>query len=136
MEGFAVSVRFPVLWGDMDSLGHVNNARYFTWFESARIEYLRALGLETEGAPEYGPILAHTSCDFLAPVVWPAEVEVGARAPRIGKTSFEMEYRAVLCGAEQEVVARGKGVVVMFNYATGQKVAVSDALRARIQELG
>lgn len=136
MEGFAVVVRFPVLWGDMDSLGHVNNARYFTWFESARIEYLRALGLETEGAPEYGPILAHTSCDFLAPVTWPAEVEVGARAPRIGNTSFEMEYRAALLSAPDEAVARGKGIVVMFNYTTGEKAALSDELRARIEELG
>lgn len=44
MEGFPVVVRIPVLWGDMDALGHVNNARYFAWFESARIALFERVG--------------------------------------------------------------------------------------------
>ncbi len=39
MKGFAMVLELPVLWGDMDALRHVNNARYFAWFEAARIAY-------------------------------------------------------------------------------------------------
>jgi len=45
MEGFPVVVALPVQWGDMDALSHVNNARYFTWFEGARIALFRRVGL-------------------------------------------------------------------------------------------
>ena len=34
---FPVEVRFPLQWGEMDALGHANNACYFRWFEAARI---------------------------------------------------------------------------------------------------
>jgi acyl-CoA thioester hydrolase len=136
MEGFPIVVRFPVLWGDMDALGHVNNARYFTWFEAARIAYLRELGLATTGVPELGPILAHASCDFLRPVRWPADVAVGARVGKIGRTSFEMHYAVALQSTPDDPFARGRGVVVLIDYSTGEKVAVPDALRARIEALG
>jgi acyl-CoA thioester hydrolase len=136
MQDHAVTARIPVLWGDMDAFGHVNNARYFTWFETARIEYLRELGLATEGTPDLGPILAHTSCDFLAPVRWPAQIVVGARVSKVGNTSFVMEYQAAIESEPPRVVARGKGVIVLFNYRTGEKVAIPDAMRTRIEQLG
>ena len=31
---------FDISWGDMDALGHVNNGRYFDYFQQARIEWL------------------------------------------------------------------------------------------------
>ena len=66
--GFPVLVMFPVHWGEMDALGHVNNARYFTWFESARIALFGQIGvLATREATGIGPILATTTCDFLGP---------------------------------------------------------------------
>jgi acyl-CoA thioester hydrolase len=43
MKGFPVSLTIPVLWGDMDALRHVNNTRYFTWFEAVRIAYFDRL---------------------------------------------------------------------------------------------
>ena len=37
------TARLPVRWGDQDPLGHVNNARFFTYFEQARIDYFDAV---------------------------------------------------------------------------------------------
>ena len=50
MKGFAVTLELPVLWGDMDALRHVNNARYFAWFEAARIAYFERIGASLPGA--------------------------------------------------------------------------------------
>ena len=130
--------RFEVRRGDLDVVNHVNNTRYFRWFESARIAYFHAMGLGADGPDldlEVGPILASTSCDFLAPVSYPDEVLVGARVSRVGTTSCTMDYRVVLVDAQERAVARGSAVVVTIDYSTGAKVPIPDALREAIARI-
>ena len=43
LAGFPSIVELDVAWGDMDSLGHVNNVVYFRYFENARVEYFTRL---------------------------------------------------------------------------------------------
>jgi acyl-CoA thioester hydrolase len=137
MKGFAVSLTIPVLWGDMDALRHVNNTRYFTWFEAARIAYFDHLrGGHPATLAEMGPILASTKCDYLRPVVYPGSVEVGARVAEVGNSSLRMEYLVVRADAPDEPCARGTSVVVLVRYATLEKVKVSDEMRAAIAALG
>ena len=135
IEGFAVVERLPVLWGDMDAFGHVNNARFIRWFESARIAHFQRVGIKTAQAVGVGPILAHVSCDYLAPVDFPGEVLVGVRATRIGKTSLTHEYVVTLSGRPDQAVAKGTGVIVMYDYDAGTKVPVPEDLKERIREL-
>ncbi len=137
MKGFAMVLELPVLWGDMDALRHVNNARYFTWFEAARIAYferLRALP-GTAGLGEVGPILASTSCDYLRPVVYPGAVCVGVKVTEIGTSSLRMEYGVTRADAPDDPCARGTSVVVLVRYATLEKVRVPDEMRAAIAAL-
>lgn len=133
LEGFPVVVPVTVQWGDMDALGHVNNARYFTWFESARMALFAEIGLSSVGIPDVGPILAHTRCDFLRPVTWPGEILAGTRISRLGNTSFTMEYEVALAGDPATPVARGEGVIVLVNYQTGQTVRLPAALREALE---
>jgi acyl-CoA thioester hydrolase len=72
MKSFPVTVSRPIQWGDMDALGLVNNARYLTWFESARIALLSWAGVLADRPREMGPILATTTCDFVRPLTFPA----------------------------------------------------------------
>jgi acyl-CoA thioester hydrolase len=133
-----VSVSIPVQWGDMDALRHVNNARFFSWFESARIALFRRIGVSTDGSSDVGPILATTTCDFLAPVVFPATVQIGVRVARVGETSIGMEYEVTDAGATggtATVYARGTSVAVLVDYRSMQKVRVPDAVRAAIAAL-
>jgi len=136
MDGYPVVVRFPLHWGEMDALGHVNNARYFTWFESARMALFDRVGLVTTGRPTVGPILAHTSCDFLAPVHYPAEMLTGTRIDRLGTSSFAMGYSVARAQEPNRPVARGEGVLVLIDYTTGAKVPIPDDLRAALAALG
>ncbi|EPX59758.1 thioesterase family protein [Cystobacter fuscus DSM 2262] len=137
MNDFPVTVRFPIQWSDMDAFGHVNNARYFTWFEAARIAYMTRVGLvgpemrKPEGKG-VGPIVAATNAEYLRPVVYPAELVVGARVSRIGTTSFTMEY-AVEDANSGVIYARGGAVLVTLRYADHQKVPVPAGVRAAIE---
>jgi len=131
---FPIALSLPVQWSEMDALGHVNNARFFTWFESARIALFARIGIATSGPSSIGPILATTTCDFLRPVVYPATVRVSARVSRVGETSITMEYE--ITDAEHgHPYARGSSVAVLVDYATATKVRVPDDVRAAIAAL-
>ncbi len=135
MPGYPVALPITVQWGDMDALQHVNNTRYFRWFETARIATFQAMGLVAEGQPRVGPILAATECRFIRPVSWPAELVVGARIDGVGNTSFTMGYAVAHVAALDTPVAVGTGVVVLIDYRTGEKVRVPDEMRAAIAAL-
>jgi acyl-CoA thioester hydrolase len=141
MKGYAVTLELPVLWGDMDALRHVNNARYFSWFEAARIAYFERLRSVLPdagriiGAGEVGPVLATTSCDFLRPVSYPGSVLVGVRVVEVGNSSLRMEYVVARSDAPETPCAQGKSVTVLVRYATMEKVRVPDPMRAAIDAM-
>ena len=132
---YPVMIEFDIHWGEMDAFGHVNNARHFTWFESCRIAYFLRIGLRANGPSSFGPILAHIGCDYLSPIVYPARLVCGARVPRIGNTSFAMEYALWHSGDPAKLSARGESVIVLMDYEAGHKVPVTDALRRAIDEV-
>jgi acyl-CoA thioester hydrolase len=132
MRGFPITLDFPIHWGDLDALRHVNNARYFTWFESARIAYFGRLGAAGLLTGEVGPILATASCDFLRPILFPADVRVGAKVIEIGNSSLRMEYAVERTDTPGEPCAKGTSVIVLVRYATLEKVRVPDEVRAAI----
>ncbi|MBX6313312.1 MAG: acyl-CoA thioesterase [Isosphaeraceae bacterium] len=135
LEGFPVLIRLPVQWGDQDAFGHVNNVIYFRWFESARIEYCRRIGLlemlETE---RLGPILASIQCDYRRPLTHPDDVLVAARVSRIGRTSLGMEHR-IISQAQRAIAAEGNSTLVVFDYATNTPHPIPTPIREAIVRL-
>jgi acyl-CoA thioester hydrolase len=132
---FPVVVEWPVAWAEMDYFRHVNHARYFTYFESARIQYLDRIGFrELAEARQVGPILASTQARYRRPVVYPDTVVIGARATEVGDDRFTHEYRLV-SRALGDVAAEGGALLVSYDYAAGRKTPLPDAVRAAILAL-
>lgn len=135
LADFPVTVEVPVAWGDMDAMGHVNNAVYFRYFETARIRFFAELGLGSiEQSNGVGPILHSASCRFRIPLTHPDIVTVGAQIGEVGDDRFVMRYRAV-SHQHSAVAADGESLIVTFDYATGSKARVPDDLRARLMDL-
>jgi acyl-CoA thioester hydrolase len=130
---FPVRIEMAVLWGDMDSLGHVNNAIYARWLEQARIEYFRALG--TMGSGGAGPILARQAIDFKRPVTYPDRIAVEIGVERVGTTSIVLRSRGTSEAQGGALVFQAESVVVLLDYATGRKVEVDSTLRHQIDKL-
>lgn len=128
-----------VRWGDLDSMGHVNNAKYFTYCESARMSYFAAVRMEEHKEDEHhGPALAAAHLNFRRQVRYPAELEVATRVAEIGRSSFKMEYEIVYRGTGERV-ADGSGVIVWVDYATGRSTPLPESLREeirRFEEMG
>ena len=80
-----------------------------------------------------GPILAHTDCQFLAPLTWPDEILVGVRVSKIGTKSFTTEYQVSRASQPDQAVARGSGVVVLYDYKNECSAPLSDAHRLALQ---
>ncbi len=117
----------------MDAMGHVNNAMYFTYCESARMSYFAAVRMkELSEAETHGPALAAAHLNFRAQVRYPAELEVTTRVSEIGRSSFKMEYELLYRGTGDRV-ADGSGVIVWVDYATGKSIPLPEGLKAEIR---
>lgn len=119
-------------WGDMDSLGHVNNAKFFTYDEQARLEYFQ---LFDDVVPEMwtaqGLILARLGCDFLQQLHYPATLEVAFRIARFGRSSMNTEC-AIFEG--ERLIAVLQGVVVWFDYRVQKSAAIPEVVKQLIRE--
>lgn len=116
------TAKIPVRWGDMDAAGHVNNSRFFSYFEEARVNWLR----DTLDGPlfeESGPVLANASCDFKQPLRHPATLTVDIYASPPGNSSVKTVYDARL-ERSGEQMATGAAVLVWVSVETGAPVAV------------
>jgi acyl-CoA thioester hydrolase len=136
LSEFPVIVSLPVLWGDQDSFGHVNNVVHIRWFESGRVAYMAQAGfpIVRPEAGGYGPILASITCHYRRQLSFPDTVLVGSRVTRFGRTSMTVEH-AVYSQSLAALAADGQSIVVMFDYAAGKSIPVPAEVRAAIERL-
>jgi acyl-CoA thioester hydrolase len=128
------TLRIVVAWGDMDAMAHVNNTQYFRYMESARVDFLQQYEhLMPMPRLGVGPILAYIDCQFLIPVTYPDEVIVGSLVTEVGNTSIKLE-QAIFSTRFEKIAASSKSVLVLINYATGEKARVPDAVREMVQK--
>ena len=135
LRDYPVVIEFPVAWGEMDAMGHVNNVVYFRYFESARIAYfekMNLLGYMTETG--IGPILGEISCKFKIPLSYPDRVLIGAKVVRIEEDRFIMNHLVVSI-KHQKVAAEGESVLVTYNYREGKKVTVPEVVKQSILDM-
>lgn len=131
--------RVALRWSDMDALGHVNNAVYFTYCESARMGLFERLRL-ADYAGDLGPVVATASCTFKQQLAYPATLSIAVRCARVGRTSFTLTYdlRRLDPSGEPEPapVCTGESVVVWIDFASGGSVPLPDALREALESPG
>jgi acyl-CoA thioester hydrolase len=129
MDGYRFVLPREVEFRDIDSAGHVNNAVYLTYLETARIKYLIEV-LGPEFASEIALILARIAVDFRSPAFFRETLELGARATRIGTTSFDLEHE--VRGGDGRLVLEASSVLVAYDYEANAPMTVPDDWRARL----
>ncbi len=136
LDRYRIRLPIDVRWGDMDAFGHVNNAAYFTYCESARIRYFEELGIDMRREREdpHGPAVVSATCNFRRQVHHPASLEVGARVTHVGRTSFTLDY-LIVRRDDGEIVADGTSSVVWVDYSEGTAVPVPEDLRDRMARI-
>ena len=132
---FPVIIEVPVAWGEMDSLGHVNNIVCFRYFESVRMAYFERVGfLEEMKKSGVGPILATTTCRFRVPLAYPDRVHVGASVRNVKEDRFTMRYD-IVSETHAMTAADGDGLIVAYDYHAKKKAPLPDGVRDKIAAL-
>lgn len=132
MVDFRFFQPIDVRYGDLDPQGHVNNARFVTYLEHARVSYIRDLGL-WDGSDYLGLgfILVHLEVDFQAPILITDQVQVGVRVSRLGEKSLDMIYR-VEDMETAKVYATGLTTLVGFDYRNEISIPLPDEWREKV----
>lgn len=128
----SIITKIPVLWGDMDGFGHVNNIIYLKWCETSRIELFRSIWNYKIGNMEevlerggIGPILANFNMDYKYPVKYPDEIKIETYLTHIGNSSMGIGHE-LFSQNNDKLVAKANSVVVMLNYISNDKVIIGD----------
>lgn len=117
---------------DLDALGHVNNAVFLTYFESARIAYwLHTTRRQGLGALDM--ILARAEVDYRSPLGYGESVEISVGCTSLGRSSFVLEGD-MHERASGRLVAQSRKVLVHYDFTAGRSRALPDSLRRLILE--
>jgi len=123
-------VPWQVIFRDIDTFGHVNNAVYLTYFELARTSmWLTLTG--GSSSKDVGFIVARTECDFRHQLEM-EPIEIRVRIGDIRTTSFDTLYEIWSDGGRQ-LAATGRVVVVLFDWDKNCKTPITDELRQKVR---
>jgi acyl-CoA thioester hydrolase len=126
------TVPWQVIFRDVDAFGHVNNAVYLSYFEWARAQLWFAL--TGGGLPsDIGFIVARAEVDFILQLGM-EPIDICVRVGEMRNTSFETLYE-IRKGDGEQVAAKGRVVVVLFDWKKQSKTPITDELRRKVRLL-
>ncbi|MFT4255963.1 MAG: thioesterase family protein [Pseudoxanthomonas sp.] len=114
-------------WSDLDAFNHVNNARYLTFLEEARIRWFDSIGEEWV-TDEFAPVVVSVQLNYKQPIPYPANVEVDLFVERVGSSSTTIAHRIVSSDGNT-LYNDGNVVAVWIDRRTGRPRALPDSIR-------
>ncbi|WP_435073525.1 acyl-CoA thioesterase [Halorubrum sp. HHNYT27] len=128
MTEFSYSTDIQTRYRDIDGMGHVNNAVYVTYLESARQGYYRdVIG---ERLDQVDTVVARLEIDYEASIELEQQVEVLIAIEQLGNSSIGMRYEI---RADDEIAARAETTQVVIDGDTGSSMRIPDKWRAKIE---
>lgn len=111
-------------------MGHVNNAVFFTYLETARTKFFfDHLGISS--LSDLPMILAEASCSYKSPARFGETLTVGLGIGRIGRKSFDIRYQ--ITAENGRLLALAKTTMVAYDYAKGVSIAIPKNLNRLLQ---
>jgi acyl-CoA thioester hydrolase len=134
ITNYPYETQINVTFRDLDALGHVNNAVFFSYMETARIRYITQI-LE-QGLPiqfdllDIPIILVEATCTYVSQALFGETLTVGVGVSRFGNKSFDLTYKIV--GEDGRLVATGKTIQVMYNYDTSSAYPIPEEIKESV----
>ena len=127
-------LRIETRWADNDVYGHINNAAYYSFFDTAVNRYLLDHGvLDLSLSPVFG-VVVETGCKFLKSLEFPDSIDAGVRVAKLGNSSVRYEL-ALFRAGEDAPAATGHFVHVYVDRATRRPVPIPEEVRAALTSL-
>lgn len=125
--------RIPMRWGDMDAMGHVNNAVYFRYLEIVRVDWLASLGAAPNPAGE-GPVIVNAFCNFYKQLEYPGELLARHYVSNPGRSSFDTWITLERVDQPGLIHAAGGATTVWMNFPAQRSAPLPDWLRRLIED--
>lgn len=133
LDSFKYKTTIELRFADLDVMGHVNNAVYFTYMEVGRTKYWKhAINWDWQST---GVVIGQASIDYISPIFFEDKISLYVRTSRIGNKSFDLEYLIVKTVNGKEILcSKGKTVCVAFDYATKSPTVIPEKERQKMME--
>ena len=119
----------PIRWGDMDAMNHLNNASYFRFLETCRIDWMYSINAIPK-ANGVGPIIINAFCNFYTQLQYPGDVRIKMYVSDPGRTTFESWATMERADQPGKIYAAGGATTIWVDFATQKAAALPDWLRA------
>ena len=134
LNEYADGTTITTRWADNDVYGHVNNAVYYFYFDTAVNEYLMKAGvLDFENGAVIG-LVVKTQCEYYAPVAFPDIINARIRVDHIGNSSVRYAV-GLFRGDEETASASGDFTHVYVDRETRRPAPLPADFRAAIEKL-
>ncbi|KGR84045.1 MULTISPECIES: thioesterase family protein [Lysinibacillus] len=136
-KGFSFFSEVRVRFSETDMYGHMNNTISFTYFEQARIDYFRHLGILMPSVGEEDvksiPIVADLQCDYVKQVFFDDVLRIYTKIAQVGNSSMDIHYLAK--NQKDEICFTGRGTIVQMDPRTGKSVPISEEEKTKLNQL-
>lgn len=123
----------PIRWGDMDAMGHVNNAVYFRYMEQLRIDWFERLGFPPNPAGE-GPVIVNAHCSFMHEMRFPGSVRARQLIGRVGRSSIETVVEMSHSDEPERICATGGATIVWVDFPKRKSAPLPDWVREIVRK--
>ncbi len=123
-----IRVPLSVRWRDLDAFNHVNNSKFLSYLEEARLRWMMLLPGEWIDE-NVAPVVAAANINYRRPIAWPNEIVVELFVERLGTTSLTIGHRILDASNDATLYADGNVVMVWIDRQVGQAAALPDAVR-------
>lgn len=116
----------PIRYRDLDTLEHVNNALYGTYYEEARIRFIQEEPVFLEQIEQgFGFVLANLTIDFIVPAEYPADLLIGSGIKKLGNTSITT-FQAIYHAAQKNLLSVAETAGVWFDLENRRPARIPD----------
>lgn len=119
-------------FSDVDSMGHVNNAFYLNYFETARLHFFNDLLGRNWDWQRNGVILLRNEVDYLKPLLLTDEPLVYVGVEKVGTKSITLTY---MIEVGSDTYCKGKSILVCFDYTKRLSIEVPAEMRNALENL-
>jgi len=127
ISDFKFIIELDTRWADMDWIGHVNNATFLTYIESARIKLIEDLGFL-----EVPIIMASIKIDYINQLKYPATMQIGQKISRIGNSSFDI-LTGIFEKTKETLITLSTTTLVCYDYKTQKSIKVPNQIIALLE---
>ena len=127
-----ISTKIQLRFADVDMGGHVHNAAYLHYFESARIQFFIGTLSPSWDWKKNGFIVKKNTIEYHVPVYLTDQIRVDVNCTHIGEKSFTLSYEVF----DQNNLKKtyGDSVIVCFDYIQSKTIAIPSEVKAILEQ--